>query len=122
MIDHLLSILVPRAYAACAEGVVFCPEITGSQALTKLENGPAETVERLYTIAFTALTTIAGVAAILFIIYYGIRMISSAGDPAKYKAARSNLINALLGVLVITVAYTLFRFAEGISQFIGRAF
>lgn len=53
---------------------------------------------------FEDLLRIAGVAAGFFIIYGGIRFITSQGEPENTKAARSTIINALIGAAIAMVA------------------
>jgi hypothetical protein len=64
---------------------------------------------------FEDLLRVAGMLAIVFIIYGGIRYITSQGEPETTKSARGTIINALIG-LAITVA------AAATIQFIANSF
>ena len=55
---------------------------------------------------------LAGILATLFIVYNGIQYILSAGDAAKMKAARANILNILLGIIIIVAVYSIIRFAQ----------
>ena len=54
--------------------------------------------------------TLAGVVAVVFIIYGGYQYITSSGDAEKAGKGRSTLINAIIGLVIIFIAYTLVRF------------
>ena len=53
---------------------------------------------------------IAGIAAIIMIIVSGINFMTSSGDAQKIASARSSLINAIIGLVVIVVARSLIIF------------
>jgi hypothetical protein len=57
--------------------------------------------------ALRFLFTIAGLAAVLFIVWGGIQYIISGANPDLAKKARTNITNALLGLVIILLAYTL---------------
>lgn len=50
------------------------------------------------------LLRVAGLVAVGFVIYGGFRYIMSQGDPEQNTAARSTIINALIGVVITTIA------------------
>ncbi len=50
----------------------------------------------------------AGVAAVLFIIIGGYRMITSSGNPDQQKAARQTLLYAVIGLVVVMASYAIF--------------
>jgi hypothetical protein len=53
---------------------------------------------------FEDLLRVAGLAAVGFIIYGGIRFITSQGEPENTRAAQSTIINALVGLVIAIVA------------------
>jgi prepilin signal peptidase PulO-like enzyme (type II secretory pathway) len=53
------------------------------------------------------LFTLAGLLLLLYLIYTGFGLMTSAGDPKKIQEAKSKLTNALLGFVIIFVAYWL---------------
>lgn len=55
-------------------------------------------------VVFEDLLRVAGIAAVGFIIYGGIRFITSTGDPKNIATAREIIIYALIGAAVATVA------------------
>jgi hypothetical protein len=54
--------------------------------------------------AISALTYLAGSAAVIFLIFYGIKYITSQGNPEKIKLARAGVINAIIGIIIITAS------------------
>lgn len=56
---------------------------------------------------------VAGAAAVLFIIYGGIRFITSQGAPDKVAQARQTLIYAAAGLVIAVTARTLVNYAFG---------
>lgn len=59
---------------------------------------------------------IAGAAAIIYLIWAGIKYITSGGDATKAATARSAIINAVIGIAVIIGAYTLINIASGLNE------
>lgn len=64
---------------------------------------------------------IAGVLAVLFLIYNGVVYITSAGNADRVKSARAGIINAVIGIIVIVATYFIIRFAVGIGNSVGSA-
>ncbi|HUD08346.1 MAG TPA: pilin [Candidatus Saccharimonadales bacterium] len=56
------------------------------------------------------IASIAGVAAVIMIVIGGIRFMVSGGDPNQVAGARNSIIFALVGLVVIAAAETLFLF------------
>lgn len=59
---------------------------------------------------------IAGILAVLFLIWNGIQYIMSNGDPEKAKKARAGIINAVIGIIIIVAAYYIIFFAIGLGN------
>jgi|GEM_PF-1539801 hypothetical protein len=56
------------------------------------------------------IAVIAGVAAVIVVIVSGMRYITSGGDPAQAKGARSQLTNALIGIVIIILSESIIAF------------
>ena len=65
---------------------------------------------------FPAVVTILGIAAIIMVVYSGIRMISSQGDAEQISKAKSSLKWTSSGLLVVILAFAM---VSAISQFFG---
>ena len=53
---------------------------------------------------------LAGLVAVTFVVYGGIKFITSQGDPEGSKKARQTIINALIGLVIALFATTLVAF------------
>jgi hypothetical protein len=63
---------------------------------------------------------IGGALAVIYLIWAGIQYIQAGGDASKAKAARTSIINAIIGVVVILSAYTIIRFASSIANCVAH--
>lgn len=63
----------------------------------------------LITAAIPYLFTIAGLLLLLYLIYGGFQLMVSRGDPKGTEAAKSKITNALVGFVVIFMAYWIVR-------------
>ncbi len=66
----------------------------------------------LYKISMI-IATVTGIAAIFIIIISGVRFMTSGGDPQKVAAAKSTLIGAIIGLVIIISAQTIILFVVG---------
>jgi len=58
------------------------------------------------------ITYIAGAAAFIYLVYSGILYISAAGNPDQAKKGQQGIINAVIGIIVIVLAYTIINIAK----------
>ena len=96
------SFLVQTAHAATT------PKI-GPLGNTTSGPEPIQVVNNIYDQAFLILTALAGVLAVLYVLWAGIQYITSGGSPEKAKAARTSVINAVIGVIIVVAAYAIIR-------------
>lgn len=62
--------------------------------------------ESLISTAIGFLTVTSGLAFILYFIIAGFSWITAGGDAEKLKKAQSNITNALIGIVIVAIAYT----------------
>ena len=66
---------------------------------------------------------LAGVATIFFIVWGGIRFITSSGDPVKVEGAKKTITYAIVGFVIIVLSFVIIKVFSGITgvdcQFIG---
>ena len=55
------------------------------------------------------------IVAVLYLVFYGYQYITAGGDPEKAKKARSGIINAIIGIIVVALAFTIVHFAINAS-------
>ena len=53
------------------------------------------------------LLLIAAILATIFLVYSGIQYITASGEPAKATAARTGIVNAIIGIIVIILAFSI---------------
>ena len=71
--------------------------------------GPNGTLFKISTI----IATVTGIAAVFIIIISGVKYMTSGGDAQKVAAAKSTLIGAIIGLLIIMSAQTIILFVVG---------
>ena len=59
---------------------------------------------------------IAAVMAVIYLIYSGILYITAAGNPDAAKKGQQGIINAVIGVVIIVLAYVV---ANSIANYVG---
>lgn len=66
---------------------------------------PSADVTRIVSNLIGIITAIAGLAFIFYFLIGGVNWITSGGDTNKAQAARTMIINALLGLIITVIAY-----------------
>lgn len=61
------------------------------------------------------LILIAGILAIFFLILAGIRYITAGNDPDAGKKARAGIYNAVIGIIVIVLAYVIIQYTAALA-------
>lgn len=80
------------------------PNSTACQSKGNTSKNPVtETIKRVTNIV----GIVAGIIAVLMIIFFGFQFVSSAGDAAKAKSARMGIIFAAVGLAVIALSVPL---------------
>lgn len=84
-----------------------------SQTSTTTTNPVTSTIGNIINVV----VEIAGIIAVIIIIISGVKYATAGGDPNKAKAARNNLIYALVGLVVIVLSDTVVVYV--VNQFKG---
>ena len=71
------------------------------------ESGTTTTLGGIVTTVVTWITYIAGAAAFIYLVYSGILYISAAGNPDQAKKGQQGIINAVIGIIIVVLAYTI---------------
>ncbi len=66
-------------------------------------------ITAIVTFVVNVLVSVVGFVAIIAIILAGYQMIFSAGEAEKLKAAKNRLVWAIIGLLVVVLAYSIIR-------------
>jgi hypothetical protein len=67
------------------------------------------TLPNLVTLAITWIFWVAGIMAFIYLVYSGILYLTAAGNPDAAKKGQQGIINAIIGVIVIILAYVILR-------------
>lgn len=59
---------------------------------------------------------LAGILAVFYLVYSGILYITAGGNADRVKQARSGIINAVIGIIIIVAAYFIINFALSIGN------
>lgn len=68
----------------------------------------------LITVGLQVLLIAAGLMVLLFLIFGGIRYITSSGDKLQAEAAQKTITSALIGLIIVVSAYALAKILEAV--------
>lgn len=74
------------------------PQWTGSEC--RIDIAIPESIIPILLAIFEILLRVAGIFAVIFVIYGGFQYLTSTGEPDKAKNARTTIINALVGMMI----------------------
>jgi fumarate reductase subunit D len=80
---------------------------------TSLDGGADanRTISTLAQNVINIIFLIAGILAVIYLLWSGIQYITAGGNQDKVKAARQGIINAVIGIVVIMAAFFIIRIA-----------
>jgi hypothetical protein len=90
-----------------------------------LANDPTPIVglSRLIVFGIQALILVSGIALLIYLLWGAFDYLTSQGDPDKIKAAQTKITNAVIGIILVIAAFTLFVvvavYMLGIVEFTG---
>jgi len=94
--------LISKAQAVSFPGI---PLLDQSEGLTKVIGD-----------IVTWLLGFAGIVAVIYLIYGGLLYITAGGDAEKSKQGRTALINAIIGIVIIALAFLIVRWVSSIVE------
>lgn len=68
------------------------------------------TVEGAIGTVIGVFLAIAGIIAVVYLIYGGFQYITAGGDAEKAGAGKTTIIHAIIGIIIIVAAFVLFRY------------
>ena len=71
---------------------------------------PAAISQRVIKASLNILSAVAGVAAVVVVVISGLRLITANGDSSSVASARSGLIYALAGLVIVAVAQAIVHY------------
>lgn len=66
------------------------------------------TFQELVTKIANIIGIVAGALAFIYLLYAGILYITAGGNPDQAKKAQTSIINAIIGIIIIVLAYIIF--------------
>lgn len=67
-------------------------------------------IDSVLAVALNILSVVAGVIAVIMLIISGLKFITSQGDASSISSARSSIIYALVGIIIVALAQVVVRF------------
>lgn len=125
MIKQRIKYLVASLMIVLSGGLAFAPaiasadlksdacqgvnQLSGSTS-TNCATGNGKSVSDLMSTVINILSIVVGFAAVVMIIIGGLRYITAGGDSGAMASARSTIIYAIVGLIVVAIAQTLVHF------------
>ncbi|MEI8060959.1 MAG: hypothetical protein WCG99_01540 [Candidatus Berkelbacteria bacterium] len=103
MISTITNWLMPKAHAATFN------------FLKPAQTGGSTQISSIANTVINFVLLIAGILAIAYLIYSGILYITAAGNPDSAKKGQQGVINAIIGIIIIILAYYIARVAVGLG-------
>jgi len=76
-------------------------------------NGGANRVNKLIKAVIEIITVIVGVVAVIMIIIGGLKYVTAGGDANKVASAKTTLIYAIIGLIIVALSQTIVHFVLG---------
>lgn len=109
----LMVILVsPLVYGnrSSAQASLACDGLTTSVGGSCEEQNTEPSITGVIRTALSILSLVAGVIAVIMIIVAGLKFITSQGDAGAVSSARSTVIYALVGIVIVLLSQVIVRF------------
>jgi hypothetical protein len=85
-------------------------DLNSSQGCNSQKGGGGANVQSLIKTIVNILSLVVGAAAVIMIILSGMRFITSGGDAQKVSSAKSSLIYALIGLIIVALTQAIIHF------------
>ncbi|MBI2637141.1 MAG: hypothetical protein HYW81_03030 [Parcubacteria group bacterium] len=110
LISGFILTIAPLAHAAAVDSALGkLNTIGGITGFGETRGGDVGLYEKIAAV-INILLGFAGVVAVIFIIYAGFRWITASGNEEQVKEARGNIRNAVIGLVVIFLAFVITNF------------
>ena len=75
--------------------------------LTVGTDSKSDSIGALVSTAVGWISLVVGILAFIYLIYSGILYITAAGNPDQAKKGQQGIINAVIGIIIVVLAYTI---------------
>lgn len=83
-------------------------------------SSPGNILQNIAGSAINILLFLAGAAAVIYLIWAGIKYMSSGGDAKKAGEARTAILNAVIGIIVVVTTWTIISVAFSVNTVIEK--
>lgn len=83
-------------------------------------SSPGKILKNIAGSAINILLFLAGAAAVIYLIWAGIKYMSSGGDAKKAGEARTAILNAVIGIIVVVTTWTIISVAFSVNTVIQQ--
>lgn len=116
VLGSILGIAAPFVFASKASAAVIniCPGVEQGQNFSSLCNFDPNNLGSLISKIIVVLLIVAVVIAVFFLIWGGIKWITSGGDKQGVESARNHIIAAIVGLIVAFLAFLIINIIGGL--------
>jgi hypothetical protein len=111
MLTQISDFLFVKAYAADINFFDLGFKFQDAKKGTK----PEDLFTNILNNVLTWVLVIIFLVAFIYLIMSGVKYITSGGDAAKATEARNGVLNAIIGIVIVLLAYVILRFAGGLA-------
>lgn len=114
MTEQMANYFIGTAFAAQSERVNFFDIFNPNFMLTP-SGGAERTFSTVLGFAMNWVLAIVAIIAFIYLIMSGVNYITAGGDSEKATKARSGILNAIIGIVVVVLAYFILNFATNLA-------
>lgn len=116
MLSKLSDFIFVKAYAQVSGGDFFDIFDPQKVLIDRDVANPQNTFSTILTTVLIWLLAIVALIAFIYLVLNGVKYITAGGDAGKATEARNGIINAIIGIIVIVLAFFIIQFAVGIGR------
>lgn len=106
----LTNLFITKAYAQVNSG-----DFTGVFTFRRASGAGLSGILQIVVALINWFLVAVGIIAFIYLVLYGIKYITSGGDAGKATEARNGIINAIIGIIVIVLAFFIIGFAVSVG-------
>jgi hypothetical protein len=113
IVSTVITLLLPSAALADDSkifGVCNLNNSTASSAICKDQGTTKDPAIHIIQVATNLIAVLTGIAAVILLIISGLTMITSAGNAEAVASARKRILNVVIGVVIVALAWTIVTF------------
>lgn len=116
MLTNISDFLFTKAYAQkTGSNLDFFKLFSFNDGGTKAQTDPKGFFSDTLNNVLTWVLAIIFLIAFIYLIMSGVKYITSGGDAGKATEARNGVLNAIIGIVIVLLAFVILRFAGGLA-------